>query len=105
MTKKELTLVFESADDKNFKTPAYPDCNTECSGIAYWTKKRPVTLVGAVSLVRWQAGRLLGGWDSDMLQETLIYLQENAILLSSLSPSGEKEADIEKMIAQERSHY
>ena len=43
MTKKELTLVYEKAADTTFKTPAYPDVNTECHGIAYWTKKRPVT--------------------------------------------------------------
>lgn len=105
MTKGNLTLVWEKADDPKFEIPAYPDNNTECVGIAYWTEKRPVTLVGAVSLVRWQAANLLGGWNSEMLQETLIFLQKNAILLSSLSPSGEKTADVEKMIKQERSHY
>jgi len=30
MTKKDLTLVYESAEDENFKIPAYPDINTEC---------------------------------------------------------------------------
>ena len=99
MTKKELTLVYESADDPNFKTPKYPDINTECHGIAYWETKRPVTLVGAVALVRWQAGRLVGGWDSDMLQETLLFLKEKAILLSSLSPTGEKTAEVEKLLS------
>lgn len=99
MTKADLTLVYESADDKNFKVPGCPDYNTECDGIAYWTKKRPVTLVGAVALVRWQAQLILGGgWDSDLLQETLIFLQDKAILLSSLSPSGEKASEVEKLL-------
>lgn len=86
MTKNELTLVYEAADDEKFEVPAYPENNIECNGIAFWTEKRPVTLVGAVSLVRWQARLMLGGWDSLMLQETLIYLQQKAILLSSKIP-------------------
>lgn len=100
MTKDDLTLVYESAEDENFKIPAYPEMNTECHGIAYWTKKRPVTLVGAVALVRWQARNLLGGWNSDMLQETLIFLQENALLISSLSPTGEKSSEVETLIGE-----
>ena len=86
MTKSDLTVVFESADDENFEVPCYPESNLECQGIANWTEKRPVTLVGAVALVRWQAKQFNGLWDSEMLQETLIYLQKKAILLSSKSP-------------------
>lgn len=88
MTKADLTLVFESADDReNFKITPYPNNNMECTGIAYWTEKRPVTLEGAVSLVRWQAWTMGGFWDGAMLQETLIYLKDKAILLSSKKPT------------------
>lgn len=104
MTKADLTLVYESADNKNFKVPAYPDINTECHGISLWTAKRPVTLVGAVALLRWQACLMFGGWDSDELQTTLILLQEKAILISSLSPTGEKSADVEKLLEKHHDH-
>ena len=87
MKNSELTLVFESADNEDFKVPAYPNFNSECDGIAYWEEKRPVTLVGAVALIRWQAMLMLGGWDSEMLQETLILLQKKATLLSSKTPT------------------
>ncbi len=104
MTKADLTLVYESADNKKFKVPAYPNINTECHGIAYWTAKRPVTLVGAVALLRWQAKLMLGGWDSGELQTTLILLQEKAILLSSSTPTGEKSAEVEKLLEREHHH-
>jgi len=88
MTKADLTLVYESAADrKNFKITPYPDSNMECTGIAYWKEKRPVTLEGAVTLLRWQAWTMGGFWDGAMLQETLIYLKDKAILLSSKKPT------------------
>ena len=88
MTKSDLTLIFESADNKQFEVPAYPNENLECLGIALWTgEKHPVTLVGAVSLVRWQAVTMLGTWDGEMLQETLIFLRDKAVLISSKSPT------------------
>ena len=91
MTKTDLTLVFESADDENFEVPCYPDNNSECWGISYWTEKRPVTLVGAVAIVRWQSMQLNGKWDCVELQATLILLQKKAILLSSKSPKMSNE--------------
>jgi len=104
MTKADLTLVYEKAADKNFKIPAYPEVNTECDGIASWTKKRPVTLVGAVSCLRWQAQYIFGGWDSNMLQETLIFLQDKATLISSLSPTGDKKVEVENLLAKHHDH-
>ena len=62
-------------------------------------------MVGAVSCLRWQAQRIFGGWDSNLLQETLIFLQDKAILLSSLSPTGEKTSDVENMLAVECLHH
>jgi len=81
MTKKEITRVFNKAEEGFIEE--YLD-NTECDGIGFWKEKRPVTLKGAVAFVRWQALQLNGEWNSEMLQEALVLLQKKAILIDTI---------------------
>ncbi len=78
MTQKDLKLVLTEANNEDFD---YPIGSTACEGIAYWAEKKMVTLSGAVSFLRWQAKQLNDEWDSEMLRESLVYLQKKAILI------------------------
>ena len=56
MTQKEVKLVLTEANNESY---TYPVGSVKCDGIAYWSKKKPVTLAGAVSFLRWQAKRII----------------------------------------------
>ena len=78
MTKTDLDIIFhrayEPVEDYNSKLVA-------CEGIAFWEKRREVTLEEAAALVRWQALQFDGEWDGEALRDTRYLLRTKATLI------------------------
>jgi hypothetical protein len=78
MNKNELDICFHRAHSQVENSTEKAGA---CDGIAFWEKKKEVTVEQAAAFMRWQALQLNGEWDAEALREARGYLRNKAELM------------------------